>query len=303
MVALGEAVGRLARRAGSRVEAVALRDGVLAALDPAAALDRAGEAVARGNLKVFEEIGREFARFGVLFLDGGDLDGFCAGLRAGEPPEGQERLGQAFRSYARALAGVSATRRAEAILHANLSIGFHEQTRLQPEIAAALDAGVVEPRSFARRLIPHVFPHTGAAVLTIVATARALGGLAWFDEAVDRFLADARGAIRERLTEHLMTLHLPGGAVRLGTDLRGAYPASLARLEDPELAALLARVDPMPGNFAGSAAVDWADLGERMHFIAELFRSRQESAGLLNAPFTPAQTTAISEGVVPAGDL
>src|SRR5512134_2348041 len=36
---------------------------ILQALDPAAAFDRAGEAVARGNRKVFEEIGLQFARF------------------------------------------------------------------------------------------------------------------------------------------------------------------------------------------------------------------------------------------------
>lgn len=303
MGALGAAVTRLARRAGSRVDAAAAREPAILAFDPAAALDRASAAVARGNLKVFAEIGREFARFGSVFLDAGDLEGFCAGLRAGEPPDGQTRLVTAFRAYARALTEAGAKRRAEALLLANLEIGFHEQTRLQPEIAKALDAGTVDPRVFTRRLIRGLFPRSGAVVLGCVSAARMFGGLAWFDDAVDRFLADARRAIRERLTEHLMTLAVPGGALRLGADLRGTYPRSLARIEDAELRTLLTRIDPTPDSFSGTVATDWADLGERMHFIADLFRGWQETAGLRDPPFSAEQQAALRRGVVPAGDL
>jgi hypothetical protein len=38
------------------------RKTILRAINPGAAFARAGDAVARGNKKVFEEIGREFAR-------------------------------------------------------------------------------------------------------------------------------------------------------------------------------------------------------------------------------------------------
>ena len=39
------------------------------------------------------------------------------------------------------------------MLLANLQIGFHEQTRLQPEIAESLDTCVPDPASVKRRLI------------------------------------------------------------------------------------------------------------------------------------------------------
>ena len=54
-----------AKRLGSRLPIDAALAAIWTTIDPAAALDRASDAVARGNLRVFEEIGREFARFEV----------------------------------------------------------------------------------------------------------------------------------------------------------------------------------------------------------------------------------------------
>ena len=77
---------------------------VWAIVDPAAALDRASAAVARGNLRVFEEIGREFARFDVEWgpdaaADPDALARFIEQLRPGEPPTGQRYLRQAFSHF------------------------------------------------------------------------------------------------------------------------------------------------------------------------------------------------------------
>ena len=105
---------------------------------PDSAFERASDAVARGNRKVFEEIGREFARF--LALPPTELATFPERLRPGDPPDGQEYLRQAFTAYAAAFHESDPKARAELILFANLAIGWHEQTRLQPEIVEALDA-------------------------------------------------------------------------------------------------------------------------------------------------------------------
>ena len=51
-----------------------IRDAIWKALEPASAFDRASDAVARGNRKVFEEIGREFARLLALPTAGGAID-------------------------------------------------------------------------------------------------------------------------------------------------------------------------------------------------------------------------------------
>ena len=120
------------------------------ALSPASAFERTADAVARGNRKVFEEIGCQFARFLALFAagqpDDAQLAVFCDGLRPGDPPDGQRFLRQAFTHYHRALATDNAKTGAELLLLANLEIGFHEQTRLQPEIVEAMNAPIYDPR-------------------------------------------------------------------------------------------------------------------------------------------------------------
>jgi hypothetical protein len=79
-----------------------------------------------------------------------------------------------------------------------------------------------------------------------------------------------------------------GSAVRLqlGRDLGAGYPPALERIVLPELRDLLDRVDAVPGDRAGSGAHDWADLDDRMQFIARLFRCYQESPFVFDEPFT-----------------
>jgi hypothetical protein len=99
---------------------------------PLDAFERASDAVARGNLKVFAEIGLEFARYLHDCAPDGPVDRFLDGL--------PESLRRAFAHYHRRHFESDPKRRAELALLANLEIGFHEQERLQPEIRAALDA-------------------------------------------------------------------------------------------------------------------------------------------------------------------
>ena len=91
---------------------------------PFDAFELASDAVARGNRKVFEEIGLQFARYLTL-----DFASFMEGL---QDPD----LRAAFTH----LEAGRATNDRELIVLANLEIGLHEQERLQPEIRAALDA-------------------------------------------------------------------------------------------------------------------------------------------------------------------
>jgi len=128
-------------------------------LDP---FERTSDAVARGNRKVFEEIGREFARFlagpaNDPARDDAALQGFVASMRDGIP----RRAGiaaQGLRSYYRALFEPDPSRRAALLYVANLEVGWHEQTRLQPEIQEALDAPAVEVRELGMRLLAVVRP-------------------------------------------------------------------------------------------------------------------------------------------------
>lgn len=271
------------------------------------AVERASGAVARGNRKVFEEIGREFARYlaEVLGDGGGSIEAFLGGLRDGDPPHGQGLLRRAFSRYHRALAEPDFARRAELVHCANLEIGLHEQTRLQPEIVESLDAAVPDSDDLARELVSQLLPRTGSWLL---GARRWLGNL-WggptpLERATRRLVDAARGEVRRALTEHMMVLALPRGeVVRLGQDLSGAFAPSLATIRDPDLAALVARVDPTADRLRGSGASDWGSLAERIHFIADLFRCRHESEALFDPPFTLAQAQAIRAGRRPAGAL
>jgi hypothetical protein len=85
-----------------------------------------------------------------------------------------------------------------------------------------------------------------------------------------------------------------------------AFPATLATIEDRDLAALLdgpGGLDRTPDSLAGSAAADWTNLSDRMNFICDLFRTRQLDPELFDPPYTEAQRAAIEAGQVPDGPL
>jgi hypothetical protein len=208
---------------------------------PFDAFELASDAVARGNLKVFAEIGVVFA----TWLDDG--------VTPDEPP----LLRQAFARY-------EARPSAEQLVLANLEIGLHEQTRLQPEIREALDAALAPTRHL----------------------------LAW---PLQRKLTQLS---REVITESLMVLTLPSVVLWLGRNLEAP-----GEVTDPELRELMDRYEPVPPAVDDSGATDWSELDQRMHFIVHLFRSHHADGTLASPPFTAAQVERILAGELPDGDL
>jgi hypothetical protein len=298
--------GRLtgAQRSPDEIQA-ALRE----AVDIRSAVDRASDAVGRGNKKVFEEIGRQFARFCSQFLHDAEPDleklaDFCAALRPGEPPDGQRYLSQAFARYYRSFFVEDAKNRAELLLCANIEIGLHEQTRLQPQIAEALDAAFVDATLFTRHFIATAFPLSGWFLVSRWLARRLLRRETAFDHAIQVLLETVQVQMRRGLTEAMMTIHLPPDLlIRLGDDLTAGFPETLRQLVDPDLRDLLDRFDPTPDSLAGSGVLDWADLPDRLHFIIDLFRCYQESRELFDAPFSPQQVAELKAGRLPAGPL
>jgi hypothetical protein len=268
----------------------ALRD----ALNPATAIERVAHAVARGNQKVFVEIGLEFARFLALFTGRvpyeGEVADFCEGLRPGGSPDDQRYLRRAFTHYHQALTSDQDKARAELILLANLEIGFHEQTRLQPEIREAMDAPFYEPSALRRRLLEELFPDPSSQLR--LAAARLAGQADPLLAARDRLAHEAQRLGRLAITEVMMTLELSGGRVlRLGEALRVNFPPPLQTLENNDLLGLL-----KPLGSSTAAPSDWSRLPERMHFIAGLFRAYQTDAGLFAPPFSVEQAAAVKAG-------
>jgi hypothetical protein len=293
---------RLLRNALSRPETRRARL-LKEAYDPLGAFRRASEAVAAGNMKVFEEIGRAFADF-LARCDGhpptpAQIDAFCATLRPGDPPEGQDYLRGAFTRYGQALTAATAQDRAELVLLANLEIGLHEQTRLQPEIRQALDVPYTEATALGRRLLAVIAPRTQRWTTFVQLPLAGVAGL--LGKGAARL---TQRLARTAITECFMTLSLPRGrVVHLGRDLTDPFPEALRAPRHPDLVALLARFEPGRGVPDASAACDWSALPERMHYITHLFRSHHEDPLLFDAPFTPVQVERILAGQLPEGDF
>jgi hypothetical protein len=104
---------------------------------PFDAFGLASDAVARGNRKVFSEIGLAFARYLAV-----DFETFMAELPDAE-------LRQAFTHLEQG----RSTGNAELVVLANLEIGLHEQDRLQPQIAEALAATMAREQRLLRRIL------------------------------------------------------------------------------------------------------------------------------------------------------
>ena len=289
--------------------ALPVRDTLHGLFDTTAPFARASDTVARGNLKVFAEIGREFARFLAACLtdteyDGQTIDRFCAALRPGDPPDGQHYLRQAFARYYQALFVADQGERAQLLLLANLEIGYHEQTRLQPEIVEALEAPVIDPREVRKRTLAALFPTRNQPSRVRQFWDRVRGRPSQLDRLADQFVARVRDETRFIVSDQLMAIELPQETrLRLGRDLRADYPPSLQAITEPELRALLGRIDPTPDSTRVSGAADWGNLPDRLGFIVELFRCYQEWPPLFEAPFNPEQVSRLKAGQLPDGRL
>ncbi len=300
-------LGALARERGTTISLDQVKASTIAHLIEQTTA-RSGGAVARGNKKVFEEIAWQFARFiQTCFQDQvyqeQSIASFCVALRAGDPPDGQSYLQQAFRRYYQSLFEGDEKKASELRFLANIEIGFHEQTRLQPEIAEALNAAAVDPEKLMQMLNALLFPGNKVKTMFGFFVQWVTGKTNLLKRHADA-LASLTGALmRKIITEHLMTLTFPpGNILLLGKDVIGTYPENLMRLEDPDLAHFIAQIDPTESSLLQSGAADWSDLTERLHFICDLFRCYHQTAQLFEPPFTPEQLQWIQAGRVPRLD-
>ena len=270
---------------------------------PIQGLESASRYIAEGNKKVFEEIGREFARFlaaraSDTARDDAGLEAFCSTLRSGPPPDGQDRLKDAFRHYYAAKFTADPTQRAQLEYLANVLVGFHEQVRLQEQIESGMTAPVVDEARWGVDLVTAIFkgaPHwwswlrasLGAVLRVLLRPAR---------QAILRL-------VREVVTEELMTLTVAGQRYSLAHSISLPSPPELQTFTNSDLIALMASL-PAPVGATGNVGVmDWADFGQRMRYIAYLFRVYHQRGDVCDAPFTVAQVSGIRSGQIPDGQL
>jgi hypothetical protein len=239
--------------------------------------------ITAGNLEVYSELAPLFSDVvAALRSDTSPhaLDAIVHSLRPGSSQKGgQSLLANAFRTYSAARGERDPSRKAGMMLLANGQIGLHEQIRLQPFIAGALNAplddAVAEALSHVGENLPRLIAHEVHALLS-----HAMHPIAELAEKEWCRIA----------TRELMTLTLPDTTLVLGRDLpaphgKPLYPAVL----DPvvyapavELLTGYGATDPLRH---GRGAHDWTLLSERMRYILELFRSRQRDRNLLKQPF------------------
>ncbi|QSQ18778.1 hypothetical protein JY651_25810 [Pyxidicoccus parkwayensis] len=266
--------------------------------------DEVARHTTRGNFIVFEELAPLYVDLlekfsGLDAPDGSRLEAVLSRLVPGPVEEGgQDLLIRAVKAYYEAIFTKDGKARAELMFLANALVGYHEQTRLQGPVLAALNAPLRE-----------VFLDNLVEFLRADPSRRVRGMPEWsLREAFTPLATRLERLWRELETKTLMRIELPDVTLRLGEDIpmltsERDFPPHLTRLEHPELVALMAQLDRTPDDTAGSAARDWGSLGDRMNLIVDLFRTRQQDRLLYDQPFTFLQVDAFQQGRVPHGRL
>jgi hypothetical protein len=291
----------------------------IAAVHPEAKIDhsflgRTIEAVMRdvtanvglGNLLVFQELAPLYAKWLQTFpgavpaYDAKVIDAFVKETFTPGPIQsgGQDLLIQAFRAYYDAMYEPARTKRAQLMFLANALVGYHEQIRLQQPIVGSLNAPLVD-----------VFLDNAKALVRGKLPSLVHGPL---DAIVDKVLRPVGERVEDEWhrvsTRWLMKLTLPRVELALGQDVpwvtpEEMFPSDLKEATHPPLVDILAKLDRTPNTVNGSAAGDWGTLGDRMNYVVDFFRSRQQDSSLYEQPFTDAQVATILEGKMPDGRL
>ena len=257
--------------------------------------------VARGNLLVFTELGPILAGLVEAFerrprptVD--DYDTVVQPLIDANLAQGVDGtlVEQALRAWWAAVFDTDPGSRSQHVLEGNIATVLHEQQRLQDAIAGALDAAV----TFGFQAVAH-------DLIRAVALSGALHRI--LDRMLGRLSAEIEEEWRHVVTEELTTLVTPDETLRLGRDLpslgRDVFPASLMTLLEPSPNDLWTAWNRAQPDLRGTAAKDWSLLDQRMNYIVNLFRSRQQHHRLLDPPFTDAQLTVMALGQLPERPL
>ncbi|MCP3144660.1 hypothetical protein [Pyxidicoccus xibeiensis] len=266
--------------------------------------DEVARHTSRGNFIVFQELAPLYTDLleqfsGLTTPDTSRLERVLSRLAPGPVEEGgQDLLIRAVRAYFEAIFTEERKARAELMFLANSLVGYHEQTRLQGPVSAALNAPLRE--LFLDNLVEFARADPNRRVRDTPE---------WGLRGAFSPLATRLERIwRELATRTLMRMELPDVTLRLGEDIPALtserdFPPLLLKLKHPELVALMAELDRTPDDTAGSAARDWGSLSDRMNLIVDLFRTRQQDRLLYDQPFTFLQVDAFQQGRVPHGRL
>ncbi|MCZ6672174.1 MAG: hypothetical protein O7C75_04465 [Verrucomicrobia bacterium] len=248
-----------------------------------------------GNLKVYSELAPLFAIMITKFQSNRSnkekVQSIISTLKEGSTQSGgQQLLKDAVTNYFKAHKTTDPDEKAEILLLANGQVGLHEQIRLQPYIQKSIDALVgvsiqamhedlyaASPKSFKERL------------------------LSTLDHMVHPIEGKLQVLWEKMATRVLMTLKVPGKTLHLGKPLpppKGLplYPKALRKIKNEELKNLLLHYGALKIGKHETPARDWVRLDQRMRYIFDLFRSRQQVSNLFNQPFKRSKQQKIMSG-------
>lgn len=262
--------------------------------------------LAVGNRLVFLEIATAVSQFLAAFPDDAsattdgferyvaDLDVFLESLRQLDPswvttpaPD-PTLLRSGMRAYFGAMSCSNRKERAELVLLGSLLLGAYEQMRVDTYLTATLSFFTA---TWLDRIIRGPRPGYLAAAL----------------RAVEAPISTVYALLATRF---FLVLELPsrgGGILRVGKPVPAVdpgkeeltFPSNLQHIQTPALQATLTRFDLSDGDPARTRASNWARYADRMNYITNLFRSRQEDVRLFTSPWTQKETNLLAEGWLP----
>jgi hypothetical protein len=112
--------------------------------------------------------------------------------------------------------------------------------------------------------------------------------------------------LRRAVTARLLTFQIGRSQLNVASDVPSLnaepYSAALQRLENKNLLDLLhgeTGWDRTPNQLAGSRALDWSKLAQRMNYISDLFRSRHLDPTVFQCPYVPSDVDRLRRGLLP----
>lgn len=265
-------------------------------------------ALSRGNRGVFATVAPAVCDFVDASAGGAcsgpPIDEFVAELPSTLAPDAGTELppclefGHAYRHYHEALEASSDKVRSEAILAGDIVLAYNAQLRLQPVIEAAFTALPQHLRMLLR---------TNRCFVARLPFVRVVGQF-WLDAIEYSWTRYA--------TERLVSLTIAGDeVVRPGSDVpplpdappgvSHRYPDVLRSLDDPRLAELWRHCSRARDDGSGSGVSSWIPLAERLSWIVNWMRSRQQYRRVFERPFTDEELARLeagdAEGIGPGG--
>ncbi|MCP4428593.1 MAG: hypothetical protein GY803_29255 [Chloroflexi bacterium] len=256
-------------------------------------LSRVSLLVSKGNLMIFEELAWPFVDLVDTFKrhwepNEAEFQPFLDKHLTPGPFEegGQDLLRESFTCFYRARFETNKKKKAELIYMGNMLLGFHEQSRLQPVIEAAI---AVPFDVFTQGLIPDNDDSLRKKVAR-------------------RTIGFSRQMVLRTVTRMTMTYSLPTRELKLGKDLVAPtdlinFPQELRAIENPRCRELVLQFSGKVDTLSGSAAGNWGSLVDRMNFLVDFFRSYQHYKPLFQPPFMDNQIPVIEAGQFPGGPL